>query len=83
MDYYDQMQSTMGLNGLLNIVVSLICIGFSWWVLQSLRLEAALKNPRSAQAKLLQVFLSVALGYQIARFIIDYFQWSSWLPGMF
>lgn len=83
MDYVNQMKASMGMNGLLNIVIVLICIGLSWWALQELQLDKMLKRPRSAQGKMLQVLLSVALGYQVAKFIIDYFQWSTWLPGMF
>ncbi|CAG7634289.1 hypothetical protein PAESOLCIP111_03552 [Paenibacillus solanacearum] len=83
MDYIDQVNASMGMSGLLNIVIVLVFIGFSWWVLQELKLDALFKRPRSAQAKLLQVFLSVALGYQLARFVIDYLSWSTWLKGMF
>jgi uncharacterized integral membrane protein (TIGR02327 family) len=83
MDYVDQMSASMGMNGLLNIVIVLICIGCSWWGLQELQLEKVMKRPRSVQSKLLQILLSVALGYQVARFVIDYFHWSTWLPGMF
>ncbi|TVY09307.1 DUF1146 family protein [Paenibacillus cremeus] len=83
MDYLNQVNTSMGLNGMINISVVLVFIGFSWWVLQELKLDAIVKRPKSPQARLLQIFLSVALGYQLARFVIDYFLWSTWLPGMF
>ncbi|ALS24512.1 MULTISPECIES: DUF1146 family protein [Paenibacillus] len=83
MDYLNQMNATMGLKGLLNIVVVLVFIAVSWWALQELKLESIFKRPKTAQAKLLQILLSVALGYQIARFIIDYLEWSTWFSGMF
>jgi uncharacterized integral membrane protein (TIGR02327 family) len=61
------------------IVLVLLCIGFSWYGIQQLRLDVFLRNPRSGAARLLQVFVSIALGYQVARFIIDYVGWSmSW-----
>jgi uncharacterized integral membrane protein (TIGR02327 family) len=83
MDYVEKMNSSMGVNGLMNIMIVLICIGCSWWALQELNLDKLMKRPRSIQSKLLQVLLSVAIGYQIAKFVIDYFHWSTWLPGMF
>lgn len=83
MDYLNQMNTAMGLKGLLNIAAVLVFIGVSWWALQELKLESFLKRPKSAQAKLLQILLSVALGYQVARFIIDYLEWSTWFSGMF
>ncbi|MDF2958999.1 MAG: hypothetical protein K0S39_734 [Paenibacillus sp.] len=83
MDYVEQMSTSMGMNGLMNIVIVLICIGCSWWALQEIHLDKIMKRPRSVQSKLLQILLSIALGYQVARFVIDYFHWSTWLPGMF
>lgn len=83
MDYMEQMNDSMGMNGMMNIVIALVCIGLSWWGLQEFKLDAFLKRPRSKQAKLLQIFISVALGYQVTRFIVDYFHWSTWLSGMF
>jgi uncharacterized integral membrane protein (TIGR02327 family) len=83
MDYVDQMNSSLGMSGLINITIVLICIGCSWWALQELNLEKLLKRPRSTQGKLLQILLSIALGYQAAKFIIDYLHWSTWLSGMF
>ncbi|PZE19387.1 DUF1146 family protein [Paenibacillus xerothermodurans] len=83
MDYVDQMNASMGMNGLLNIVIVLICIGGSWWALQELNFGKLLKRPKSVQSTLLQILLSVSVGYQAARFIIDYYHWSTWIGGMF
>jgi uncharacterized integral membrane protein (TIGR02327 family) len=83
MDYVQQMNASMGMNGMLNIFITLICIGCSWWAIQELQLEKILKRSRSVQSKLLQILLSIALGYQVARFIVDYFHWSTWFSGMF
>lgn len=87
MDIWDSvnqsMQASMGRTGLLSIATVLLCIGLSWWALQQFRFDLFLKQPRSAPAKLLQVLLSIALGYELARFVLDYFNWSRMLPGMF
>ncbi|MDO3678852.1 DUF1146 family protein [Paenibacillus ehimensis] len=83
MDYLDQMSASMGLKGMINIVIVLVFIGVSWWALQELKLEMMLRRPKSAQAKMLQILLSIALGYQTARFVIDYLEWSTWFSGMF
>lgn len=83
MEYMDQMNHSLGFSGLLNIIVTLMCIGFAWWALQGIKLESIMKHPKGPQAKMLQIFFSVALGHQLARFIIDYLQWSTWLQGIF
>lgn len=83
MDLSNALEYSMGMTGLVSITVVLVCIGLSWWALQQFRFDLFVKQPRSAPAKMLQVLLSVALGYQIARFVLDYYNWSTLLKGMF
>lgn len=83
MNAADFLDYSMGMTSLVSIAVTLICIGLSWWALQQFRFDLFLKQPKSAPAKMLQVLLSVALGYEIARFTLDYFNWSRLLGGMF
>lgn len=79
----DSIQQSMAVNGLIYIVIVLVCVAMAWWALQQFKFDLFIKNPRSAQSKVLQIFLSLALGYQVARFIIDYFNWSAMLTGLF
>lgn len=74
---------TFAMSGMIYILIVLVCIALSWWGLQQFRFDLFVKNPRSIQSKLLQIFLSLALGYQVARFFIDYFNWSAMLKGLF
>jgi len=83
MDVSNALEYSMGMTGLVSITVVLACIGLTWWALQQFRFDLFVKQPRSAPAKMLQVLLSVALGYQIARFVLDYYNWSTLLKGMF
>lgn len=74
---------SLGLTGMTYIFITLVCIACAWWGIQQLRLDVFMKNPRSTPARLLQVFASVALGYQVASFLIAYFEWTGMLKGMF
>jgi uncharacterized integral membrane protein (TIGR02327 family) len=74
---------SMALSSLLYICIVLVCIALSWWGLQQFRFDLFLKRPKSRASIILQIFLSIALGSEVARFIIDYFNWSSLLKGMF
>jgi uncharacterized integral membrane protein (TIGR02327 family) len=74
---------SLALDSLMNICIVVISIGLSWWGLQSIRFDLFLKRPKSAPAIFLQILLSIALGSEVARFIIEYFNWSSLLKGMF
>jgi uncharacterized integral membrane protein (TIGR02327 family) len=69
--------------GFLSILLSIVFIGLSWWALQSVSFEKWLKKPNSAQAKLLQIILSVVLGYELTRFFLDYLGWSMVMGDLF
>ncbi|EGL13607.1 DUF1146 family protein [Paenibacillus chitinolyticus] len=68
---------------LINIVVYLAAVGLSWWALQQFRFDVLLKQPRSPAAKMLQVFMSIGLGYLVASFFLKYLEWSVGLNGIF
>jgi len=68
---------------LLNIVITILAIGLSWWALQAFRFDLFVKKPDSAQAKLLQIFLSIFLGNGVARFFMEYLSSSLLLRDLF
>lgn len=83
MDVMESVENSLALSGLAYITIVLISIFVSWWCLQQFRFDLFLKQPKSAPAKVLQIILSIVLGYEVARFIIDYFNWTQLLQGMF
>lgn len=74
---------SVGISGMYNIFVTLLSIGLSWWCLQIVNFDVLLKNAKSGQAKVLQIILSVVLGYHLAKFVIDYTYWSSMIKYLF
>lgn len=62
--------------GSMSIILSIVFIGLSWWALQSFRFDMFLKKQNSGQAKLLQILLSIMIGYEVSRFFFDYLGWS-------
>lgn len=83
MNNNDTLAASLALSGLVSIIVALVCIVLAWFGIQQLRLEKIIKHPKSPAGILLQVFLSLALGYEVSRFIMDYLSWSGTLKGMF
>ncbi len=82
MDVWSSNADVLGVNGLVHIVVSIICIGISWWALQVFKFDLFVKSPKGPQAKALQIILSIVLGYECASFIMDYAEWSALLKWM-
>lgn len=83
MEDNDSLSSSLATSSLLYIVITIVCIGLAWWALQQFRFDLFVRQPKSGQSKMLQILLSIALGYEAARFLIDYFNWSALLKGMF
>ena len=79
----DSLAQMLAINGLTSILIMLVCIVLAWTGLQQLRFEQFLKQPKSFSAKILQVFVAIALGYLVGKFITDYINWSSDLTGIF
>ncbi|EJL46561.1 putative membrane protein YwzB [Brevibacillus agri] len=69
--------------GVLSIVMSIVFIALAWWALQSFRFEKIVKHPQGAQAKLLQILLSIVIGYEVSRFFLDYLGWSMTFGNLF
>ncbi|WP_071460958.1 DUF1146 family protein [Bacillus massilinigeriensis] len=70
-------------NALLGIISHLIFIAIAWWTLQAIQFEKLLKPNRVFQARILYVFLSVALGSAVSNFFLDYLFLSRQLPAIF
>lgn len=62
---------------IVGILIMLVSTGISWWALQAFRFDMFLARPKGAQAKTLQVLLSLALGYLVSKFLTEY-----WLLSM-
>jgi uncharacterized integral membrane protein (TIGR02327 family) len=77
------MLESMEWSAVLGIAVNVVFIGLSWWALQAFRFDLFVKQADSAQAKLLQIFLSVFMGSGVARFFLEYLGWSLLLKGLF
>ncbi|MEX2416372.1 MAG: DUF1146 family protein [Paenibacillaceae bacterium] len=73
----------MGVTGLFNILITVICIWIAWWALQSFRFDIFMRNPKGPQAKVLLIMVSIVLGYLVASFIIEYLEWSLLLKQLF
>ena len=72
-----------GQEALLSIFSHLVFIALSWWGLQSLRFESFLRKNHVAQARILYVLLSIAIGSTVSNFFLDYLFWSKQLPLLY
>lgn len=76
------MNDIIGITGLFNIIVTLLSIGLTWWCIQIVNFDVLLKNARGGHAKVFQIIISIVIGYTLAKFVIDYYQWSTMLKWL-
>ena len=77
------MESYLAYSSVIGITLSILSIGITWWALQILRFDIFTHSPKSPQAKTLQIILSIVIGYQLAKFFIEYLGWSMNLKVLF
>ncbi|GER66387.1 putative membrane protein YwzB [Weizmannia acidilactici] len=77
------MTAGFGTQAVISIITNLFFIGMTFWILQAINIEKILKKNRVIQAKLLYIFLSVAIGYSVSNFFLDYLLWAQHLPLLF
>ncbi|WP_145406975.1 DUF1146 family protein [Paenibacillus xylanexedens] len=82
-DLTNQVNQALSTNGLVSIIVSLMCIALSWWALQNLKLDLVIRQPKGAQGRLLQLLLAIILGHAVSGFVIDYLSWTQMLRHLF
>lgn len=60
----------------------LVCIFIAWWALQAFRFDIFVREPKRMKAKVLQLLFAVVLGYQLAKFLLDYAYYTSLLKWL-
>jgi len=78
----DLLATTASLYGLLRIVMELLSIVLAWYVMQDVRFDIFMRQPKGPRARILQVMLAVIIGHLFSNFIFSYWQWSSGLKGL-
>ncbi|MEK3789620.1 MULTISPECIES: DUF1146 family protein [Paenibacillus] len=78
-----QLSQAASANGLISMLISLLCIGLSWWALQNFKLDLLIRHPKGPQGRLLHLLFAIVLGRFVAGFILDYMSWSQMLRHLF
>lgn len=75
--------ANVGIQALISLFVHLLILLLTWWALQSLKFDLLFRHPKSLQARLLYILLAIAISYPVARFFLDYLNWSVVLPQIY
>jgi len=66
----------IGYQSLTNMLSHIVFIIITWRLLQAVNLDGIIKKGRVFEARLLMMFLTIAIGTTVSRFFLDYLQWS-------
>ena len=77
------MPGFLGVQAVINMILSIVFITVSWWALQVFKFDLFIHHIQSTQAKILHLLFAVALGSLVARFFIEYIEWANWLKFLF
>jgi len=72
-----------GWNGLFSIFVTLGCVVIAWIILQDVKWDQFMRDPKGPKARMMHLLLSVGIGSLFARFILDYWNWVGTLKWLF
>ncbi|THF73139.1 DUF1146 family protein [Cohnella fermenti] len=79
----EQLYQSVGWNGLFSMFVTLGLVVVAWVALREVRWEKLVKHPLGPGAQILKLLLAVAIGHQLAAFLLDYWNWTSSLKWLF
>lgn len=58
--------------GLLGIISHMLFIFLSFWAMKAMRIEKWIRTDHIQEARLLYFFLSIALGYTVSSFFLEF-----------
>ncbi|WP_425454600.1 DUF1146 family protein [Gracilibacillus dipsosauri] len=76
-------EQTLAQNGLVSIISHLIFIVITWQVVQSLNFDELFRKNKVFEARILIIFLTIAIGSTVSNFFLDFLNWSQQLIYLF
>lgn len=77
------MMQGLGTQALMNIVSHIVFMIITWQVLNAVRLDEIFKKNRIFEARVVIIFLTIAIGSTVSNFVIDLIHWSQQLLYLF
>ncbi|UFT98935.1 DUF1146 family protein [Radiobacillus kanasensis] len=77
------MMESIGQQAVVNILSHIIFIIFTWRVFQAVNFEPMFRKGRTAEATVVIIFLTIAVGTTVSNFFLNLLQWSGQLLYLF
>ncbi|WP_440897945.1 DUF1146 family protein [Amphibacillus sp. Q70] len=73
----------LGVQAFMNIASHIIFMIITWQVLQAVRLDEIFKKNRIFEARVVTIFLTIAIGSTVSHFFIDLIHWTQQILYLF
>ncbi|QGH36334.1 DUF1146 domain-containing protein [Gracilibacillus salitolerans] len=77
------MMQSLAQEGLIGMLSHLIFIVITWQVLQALNFDELFRKNKVYEARILVIFITIAIGSTVSNFFLDFLQWSQQLIYLF
>ncbi|HZW67905.1 MAG TPA: DUF1146 family protein [Pseudogracilibacillus sp.] len=74
---------TIGFFSLIGMLSHVMFIYITWLVIQSVNFDQFFHTNKVVEARLLIIFITIAIGTAVSRFVLDIIQWSQDLIYLF
>lgn len=74
---------SIGQSALVSIISHLLFIFITWRVVQTINIDPLIRKGRGAEARILMLLITIAIGTGVSRFFLDILQWSQDLMYLF
>ncbi|MDL4838856.1 DUF1146 family protein [Aquibacillus rhizosphaerae] len=73
----------LGQDALISMISHIVFIIITWQVLQSLNFDQLFRKTRTYEARILIIFITIAIGTTVSNFFLDFLRWSEQLVYLF
>ncbi|WP_164667588.1 DUF1146 family protein [Virgibacillus doumboii] len=77
------MTSSIGITALISMISHLIFIYITWRVVTTVNFDPLIRKGRETEARILIMFITIAIGTGVSRFFLEFLQWSQDLMFLF
>lgn len=74
---------TIGFFSVIGIISHLLFIYITWIAIQSINFEAFIRKNHVTEARIIIIFITIAIGTIVSRFVLDIVEWSQNLIYLF
>jgi len=75
--------TSIGVNSVIGIISHIFFIAITWRLMLAVNFDVLIRKNRIGEARLLLIFLTIAIGTLVSNFVLDIIRWTLDIPLLF